>query len=232
MECKKFEFPYRKFYIVIDKVSETDFFLEKMKQFSGFDDFKFYFSAFVSAARSITFCIQSVMSKYPNFDKWYPNRQQKLKDSKLCRFFVDIRNHSQKVGDIPIFQMGKFKNSTLDHIAYFIPSLDFPEVPNDDIVSISQKYFCEILFIVFELYRDYSAYVDPRAIFSLNGLSRLNWTIEDLEEALGFPRGWTDVSFEGADESEQRLAALRREGGDEEMEHYFIKYNIGKGKNE
>jgi hypothetical protein len=64
--------------------------------------FEFYLSAFVSAARSVTFALQAVMSKYPGFGEWYPSRRDHLAQSALARFFVTLRNHAQKVGTLPI----------------------------------------------------------------------------------------------------------------------------------
>ena len=102
-QSTKFSFPSRGFYLVVDKVAETDFFLTQLKEYAQYlEEFGFYFSAFVSAARSITFSLQAVMSHYPGFQDWYLTRQEKLKQSELARFFVDLRNHIQKVGGIPI----------------------------------------------------------------------------------------------------------------------------------
>ncbi|MCB9986164.1 MAG: hypothetical protein H6865_00800 [Rhodospirillales bacterium] len=69
MTSKKFEFPARGFYIVADKVAEADYFLEglKHKSFHDYNEFGYQFSAFVSAARSITYALQAVMKEYPNF---------------------------------------------------------------------------------------------------------------------------------------------------------------------
>jgi hypothetical protein len=55
----------------------------------------------------------------------------------------------------------------------------------------------------------------------------LNWSIEDLEEALGFPRGWTHVPDWDGDLEAERLNALRTQGGDEEMEQWIAKSRIG-----
>ena len=79
------------------KVAEADFFLNAMQD-SGFNIFGFYcyFSAFLSASRSITFTLQAVMSDTPGFDEWYETARQPLKEDSRARFFVQLRNIATK----------------------------------------------------------------------------------------------------------------------------------------
>lgn len=224
----KFQFPSRGFHLVADKIGEADYFLGKMKQESGAcDEFRYLFSAFVSAARSVTFSLQAVMSKYPGFDEWYALRQQRLKDSRLVRFFVDVRNHLQKVGGVPVYFSGSMVEGRVEYFQEFGPTKEIPEVPSGDVVANSESYFRLLLDVINELYRDFAVYVDPREIFTPEGLNTLGWAIEDLEESLEFPKGWTDIDWSGEDKYEQRLKLLSRHGGDEVMEAFFYKYNIG-----
>ena len=225
---EKFQFPSRGFYLVADKILETDYFLSQLKERSGYyEEFGFIFSAFLSAARSVTFSMQAVMSKYPGFDEWYKPRQQQLKNSNLAKFFVDLRNHSQKVGSIPIYHSGTMKDGHLQYRQEFVATADFRTVPEGDVIAISEKYFEKLLGIIGELYRDFDVYVNPRAIFTEKGLQSLNWTIEDLEESLGFPRGWTDIDWNGEDKNTHRLRLLSKHGGDEKLEYFFEKYSVG-----
>lgn len=227
---KKYEFPSRGFFIVADKVGETDFFLEKFDEAVSdnfYDEATYYFSAFLSAARSVTFALQAVMAGYPDFDQWYPSRQEKLRNSKLAKLYVDLRNHSQKVGDVPLHFSGIMRDGKIESYVQFEPTHKFNEVPVSDVRDASHVYLCIILEVIYECYQDYAVYVDPRALFTKEGLAVLGWTIEDVEEALGIPRGYTDIPWDGEDKDGERLKMLSRYGGDEEMEQYFEKYNIG-----
>ena len=52
---------------------------------------------------------------------------------------------------------------------------------------------------------------------TMSDLNEIGWTLEDLEEFLGFPRGWTDIAEPGETPgafNERRLQALRQHGGD------------------
>lgn len=225
-QVNKFTFPARGFYLVADKIAETDFFLSQLKNHAEYSqEFGFYFSAFISAARSITFSLQAVMSHYPGFEEWYPIRQEKLKQSSLARFFVNLRNHVQKVGGIPINHSGFMRDGIISNNQFFVPTEDIKKVPDGEVIDLCHQYLVEVLHLIGECYRDFDVYVDPRAIFTSKGLEKLGWTIEDLEESLGFPRGWTDIDSDD-DRDQQRLRVLSRYGGDELLEPFFEKYQV------
>lgn len=225
---KKFEFPSRGFHIVADKIAEADYFLEKMRESQYlYEEFSYNLSAFTSAARSVTFSLQAVMVKYPGFPEWYLPYQELLKNNALAKYFLNLRNHIQKVGNVPISHSGTLQLGKVRHLAYFIDIEELKNSPEGEVVALSHEYFVQILKIVEQCYRDFWVYVDPRAIFTEKGLNLLGWTVEDIEEAAGLPRGWTDVPYTGDDKTFQRLRLLARQfAGDELMEAYFTKYGI------
>lgn len=225
---EKFIFPSRGFYIVAQKFAEADFFLEKMRETQFyFDDFSFNLSAFSSAARSITFSLQAVMCKYPNFDIWYAPHQSSLKSNGLAKYFVNLRNHMQKVGDAPVRHSGAIRFGKLRSGAHFIDVEGLKGAPDGEILQLSEQYLIEILKVIHLCYRDFWQYIDPSAIFTERGLSLLGWSIEDIEEAFGLPRGWTDVPYNGSDKVFQRLRLLQRQfGGNDSMAKFFEKYGL------
>ena len=90
---EKYTFPNAGIHIVSYKIGEADYFLMKLKEAHSWDDeYNYIFSAYVSALRSITFTLQFVMKKYPDFDKWYKIRQDRLRNSKVAKSFVEFRN--------------------------------------------------------------------------------------------------------------------------------------------
>lgn len=223
----KFQFPVKGFYSVANKVGEADYFLDQLKQKAGVaNEFGYIFSAFVSAVRSITFSLQAVMSHYPGFDMWYKPRQDKLKKSKMGRYFVKLRNHIQKVGDIPIIHSGSMVDGEINWFQEFTPLKEIKECPSGNVLVLAEDYFKLILKIISECYNDFVPYINPSTLFTLSGLEKLGWSIEDLEESLGFPRKWTDIPYDGNDKEGQRLRVLRRYGSEEIMEVYFEKYRV------
>ncbi len=69
----------RSFDLVDFKVLEAHYFLEKMEGFVVFPEINYLFSAFVSANRSITFCLQAVLKSLEGFESWYATQQKDLK---------------------------------------------------------------------------------------------------------------------------------------------------------
>ena len=225
---EKFQFPSKGFFIVAQKVGEADYFLEMLKSVNGrYYEFSYVLSAFTSAARSITFSLQAVMSKYPDFDSWYAREQEGLRSNDLAKYFVNLRNYLQKVGEIPVEHTGTMRNGEVKHLSYFVDIDGLEKAPAGEVTRLAEEYFIEVLKVIERCYRDFWVYVDPRAIFTEKGLAALGWTIEDIEESVGLPRGWTDIPYEGDDKNFQRLRLLQRDfGGDEMMEQHFQKYGV------
>ena len=189
------------------KVAEADFFLDAMQD-SGFNIFGFYcyFSAFLSASRSITFTLQAVMSGTPGFDEWYEVARQPLKEDSRARFFVQLRNIATKTGEAGIVggSSHRLEDGSVLITHYFDPELT-GSLPDDirrqEVTSMSWYYMKLLVDLVSEWERWYYTEVpgaDPSTRFR---------TPEELEEALGLPIGWTDVGL--SDEQRMRILLSR-----------------------
>jgi hypothetical protein len=224
----KYRFSHRGFFLVTDKIAEADYFLEGLNGRHGRQELKYYLSAFVSAARSVTFSLQSVMADVPEFSDWYSEERKSLAEDQLARFFVELRNYLQKVGGAPVSTSGVMRDSKFILWSQFEPVvIDLEEVPAGDIEALCRDYFRSVLTLAGKAYRRFDVYVDPRTLFTQRGLSAVGWNIEDLEVALGFERGWTDAMPQGEpDPIGQRLRLLAGYGGDEEMDQWLEKYEV------
>jgi hypothetical protein len=79
------------------KYNEAEYFLGMMKE--NDEDrqrFKYNLSAFLSAARSVTFVLQKESSKNPEFKEWYSKKQKWMKGDAVFKFFVGKRNYVLK----------------------------------------------------------------------------------------------------------------------------------------
>ena len=160
----------KSFDLVDDKLAEADFFLEKLRN-SSTDLFaaRCYFSAFVSAARSVTFALQGVMKSQVNgFDEWYERKQDQLRQDPLARFFHDARTEVQHFG-LNAVNAGRLE--TVEGKArvklYFgstTPGIPLKNAPSCDVVTACTRYLTSIVSLIHDCYEDFGSAIDPRSI--------------------------------------------------------------------
>lgn len=81
----------------VEKLLEAEYFLARLRHSSGLE-FQFELNAFLSASRSLTFVLQKSMSNVPHFSEWYRLQQASMRADLAMRFFLELRNVSQKEG--------------------------------------------------------------------------------------------------------------------------------------
>jgi len=182
--------------ILEHKLFETDFFLDKIKESKKSIDTKrhaeYYFSAFLSSSRSVTFVMQSAFSKLPGFTEWYATSQDILKKSELARFFVEARNSSQKEGTT-YFNITRFYQGETSF--YFSNDGEFKFAPKDDMVVSSEQYFGLLLNIVSDFFKQFGDHVDPKKYYSMDKLKERGQTVKQLEyEVWGYDK-WTSFGL-------------------------------------
>ncbi len=223
----------RSFQIVEDKVTETDFFIDKIEESSynfGFGYARFLLSAFLSASRSITFSIKASISDIDGFDNWYKTHEQKLKNSPLAKYFLEARNYSQKVGYYPLTSGRTYTDKDgRKRIAYYFDEISVPDktiVPETDVLTACKDYFILLLEVVYDCYQQFGAIIDPDQYFTVDNLNKIGKSIDDIEEELGFPRGWTSASNASI---EDRIEMIRKQFSTNAVDEILIKY-LGKNR--
>ncbi len=221
------------FQIVEHKIAETDFFLSKLGETThGFRFFEArnYLSAFLASSRSISFALQASLSDIPNFNNWYATHQESLKQNKLAKYFLNARNSSQKVGYYPLTSGRTYHDNNEELRAeYYFDRLtnEISEfIPEEDVITACKNYFKMLLEIVFDCYQVFGKIIDQEQYFSFDILKETGKTIEDFEEELGYPRGWTN--FEGASDYD-RLKLIQHEIQYDGIDPILIKF-LGKNR--
>jgi len=187
----------RTFDLVDRKLEEADFFLSHLRTSDGnLFSAACYFSAFVAAARSVTFSLQSVMAHNKGFAKWYEGHQSRLKDDEYARFFHQARRLGQHVGASPLSSGYSRINERgeLELFYTFQPCPDFPVVPDIDAIRACEYYLIRLVEIVFDAYRVFGRDIDPEQYYSEEAFHDRGLTIEDAEEEIIGVRGWTKGS--------------------------------------
>ena len=215
----------RSFGLVDYKVQEAEFFLLEVHRYGRKIDFRavqFCVSAFVSAARSITFAMQASLKAHPAFDAWYAPRQEALRKEPLSRFFHEFRTVTQHIGENVVSGGSHSKEGTF---YYFQPCPDLPNVPDLDVITACDTYFRGVLVLVYDCYVHLRNVVDGQWYFTEENFRHLGKTIEDAEEELGIPRGWTDIKQSGI--GPRRWHLLRRNADGCNIQAQFLKW-LGK----
>ncbi len=208
----------RSFDLVDYKVGEAEYFLKKM--FVCWDpiEIRFLFSAYASAMRSITFCLQATLSDVQGFKNWYQLHQIELKKNHLAKFFLNARNTSQKVGVIPIYSGTLIDGKIL---FYFGHDDEIKNVPQEDVITASMNYFKLILKIVYDCYNDFGTIIDPYQYYTKANFNKMGKTIDDLDEEFFGIRGYTYI--EGWPET-YRWEIIRNQIPGCKISSFFVEY--------
>lgn len=218
------------FGIVEEKLYETEFFLEKLRKSDDISaEARYYFSAFVSSARSVTFVLQATMSDFSDFQTWYESARTKLKSDLLASFFVELRNDSihkglNRLNEVTAEHLREHLASQLrgqrDHVIV-LPNLHGKEGTTlADAVRASEVYFKLLLKIVYECYVRFKCIVDPRWYFTQENFLSMGKTLEDAVVELGYPEEWASCT----EEEEAEWHVLRQQQPPCQINDLFNKY--------
>jgi hypothetical protein len=155
-------------------------------------------------------------------DSWDEEKQTDLKNNSLAKFFHDFRRVSQHIGE-QIITGGTFSNGKAQY--YFEPTKDLLKVPDIEAIEACKHYFIYTLNIVYQCYIDLGHLIDGQQYFTSSQFASIGKTIEDAEEELGLPRGWTDTGDPNCEP--YRWETLRGMAGGCEIQEQFH-YWLGK----
>lgn len=155
---------------VIEKLNEARFFLRALGR--TWDDSKanYYFSAFASAARSVTFTLQASCSRIPGFRAWYAAEQDGLRGDALARFLLQARNETQKIGVVPLRYRGQALHRTHADRHYcrrvyrFVALEQGADTPPDgDAAALSRRHLINLGRLVLECFVTFREALGPSA---------------------------------------------------------------------
>lgn len=182
--------------LIEHKLFETDFFLDRIKDskktIQTHSHAEYYFSAFLSSSRSITFVMQYAFPHIPGFDKWYESAQEKLRASELAKFFVEARNFSQKRGTT---HFNIISISGGETSFYYSGDEDRKIVVKDEMFVASEKYFKLLLTLFRDFFIQFGEHLDPKKYYTLDKLNERGQTVKELEyEVWGYNR-WSQFGL-------------------------------------
>jgi hypothetical protein len=193
--------------LVEERLLEAEYFARRLRRLWG-EAFGYELNAFLSAARSVTFLMQKEMAHVPGFPDWWSGKQRELKANPVARFFLGLRNFSQKEGRISL--VGNWSDRTGRRWSYRFAGNAAPVPPQllcRDAGDCCRGHVAKLATIVLGCAEAFPYATCPRRALTPEGVQALGLSIEDIETTLGFPRGWTDIGDRGVESN--RLRALR-----------------------
>lgn len=77
----------------LKKIEQAKYHLNLMNELSPKEnDFLFNLVSFISSAREVTWHLQKEFGSNLEFKKWYPKKQQEMKEDEIFKFFLNKRN--------------------------------------------------------------------------------------------------------------------------------------------
>lgn len=173
------------------------------------EPFGYNLNAFLSSARSVTFLLQKEYSKIDGFAEWWALEQASLAADSAARFFLKLRNYSQKEGRISlvgtaVVRVGR--RSRWSHrfagTAKVVPSV----LLNRDVVDCGREHLAKLAQVVLRFSDRFPFHSCPGRALTPEGVKALEIDLDDIEAARGFPRGWTRVAAE--EDVTERIRAI------------------------
>lgn len=198
------------FQVVEDKLFEAEFFLKQLGTTSSIDpEARYYFSAFVSACRSVTFALQKSLKSVDGFDAWYKVAREQLKTDPLTPYFCEVRNQIVHTGVNPLNEVNtrhlrdlvsRQLSGDWSHVLVVSGQYGGSADELADAIAASADYFGSIVRVVFQCYEHFLTTVDARWYFTEQHFQTIGKTLGDALAELGFPAGWLEA-VPGGDEA-------------------------------
>ncbi len=192
--------------LVEERLLEAKYFAHRLARQNDRDRFGYELNAFLAAARSVTFLLQKEMAKVPGFAQWWDSQRQHLSNDPSATFFLKLRNFSQKEGRVSLVggSLGRGRWSYR-----FAGNSD--RVPasllNRDVADCCHEHVGKIARVVLACSEAFPYQSCPRMALTPAGIIALQLSLEQVEEALGFPHGWTETG--DATSHDRRIQVLR-----------------------
>lgn len=146
------------------------------------------------------------MSKVLGFAEWWETRRAKMREDRAMRFFLDLRNFSQKEGRVAILGQG----STAGRWTHWFASgtIIVPECLREvEVTDACRMHLAKLAGLTLQVADAFPAWSCPHRALTPDGIRTLSLNVDDLDCALGYPRGFSNI--EGYT-LEDRLRMLRR----------------------
>jgi len=199
--------------LVEGRLLEARYFCGKLARVRA-DPFAYELNAFLSASRSVFELLRSEMARVPGFKDWWADALATFLADEAASFYYGLRNFSFHQGRVAL--VGGSLPNTRRWTYRFISNPD--PVPADlqrrDVADCCREHLAKVAAVVLRFADTFPAYACPQRNFTVEGLRLRNLSVDDVEEMLGFPRGYTNIGPPWTDTDRLRLLGRSVDGVD------------------
>ena len=200
--------------LVEERLREAIYFARALGRQRNADVISYHLNAFLAAARSVTFILQKEMSRIQGFESWWSERQQELSRDNAARFFLKLRNFSQKEGRVSLVGTRVSKLGGSRWVFRFGGNSDKvpPELIHRDVDDCCIEHVAKLATLVLKCCERFPYHASARRALTPDGVQELGLSMRDICQAAGLPKEWADATGELPREEVLRII---REGVDD-----------------
>ncbi len=190
------KFCFTSLLLVEERLREANYFVSRLATQPDADRFGYELNAFLSAARSVTFILQKELSDVPGFNEWWVEQRGLLFRDPAARFFLELRNYSQKEGRIStVSVLLSKKGKRRRWLRKFAGTADpVPaELLNRDVVKCCREHLAKLARAILACADAFPYHCCPRRALTSAGMCALGFALDEVAVALGFPKEWIEV---------------------------------------
>lgn len=187
--------PLTSLLLVEERLLEAEYFTGLMRRRGG-AEFGYCLNAFVSASRSVTFLTQKEMARVPGFDAWWVMQQTAMSRDPAMRFFLRLRNYSQKEGRISLVGVSRGHGASRRWSHCFAGTED--QVPDTllhrDVTDCCREHIAKLAQVVIACTKRFPFHACPRSALTPEGMRALGFSVEELGSLVGLDPSWFRTS--------------------------------------
>jgi hypothetical protein len=174
--------------LVEERLKEADYFAVRLLDDSDSTVLGYELNAFLSAARSVTFLLQKEMNGVEGFQIWWRTQQERLRRDPAARFFLELRNFSQKEGRVSVVSVrGSSADAKWLHMFAGAADPVPPGLLNREIADCCLEHLAKLADVLLRFADDFPYHACPSRALTAEGAAALTLNLDRLEETLGFP---------------------------------------------
>lgn len=184
--------------VVEERLREASYFARALGRQRNADVISYQLNAFLSASRSVTFLLQKEMSRVRGFESWWGEQQQELSHDKAARFFLKLRNFSQKEGRVSLVGTRVPKLGGSRWVFRFGGNSEKvpPELVHRNVDECCIEHVAKLAALILKCCERFPYHVSACRALTPGGVRELELSMHDICEAAGLPKEWGDASSE------------------------------------